>query len=205
MAVRSRPPTFGGAELRRTSPLLKIKKTLSEKGDPGTGLQVLFEFRSAILAGKANSGPQPPRFERGSGTDGTLVMVCQTLADVLGQTNVIPAGVRDGNHDVDIMHGLGLKGTVKRVRSKVTTQYESVMYIDFASDMNESALRRFAAELDTEPIHNLLHGSMGENLDTVSDDFRHANEAANFAVLFCLFGHWVSIRLVDGERPKRLR
>jgi len=57
--------------------------------------------------------------------------------------------------------------------------------------IDESALRRFAAELDTRAIHNLLHGSMGENLDTVSDDFRHADEAANFAVLFCLlqFGH----------------
>jgi hypothetical protein len=32
--------------------------------------------------------------------------------------------------------------------------------------IDESALRRFAAELDTQAIHNLLHGSMGENLDT---------------------------------------
>jgi hypothetical protein len=83
---------------------LKLKKTLSEEGYPGTGLQVLFEFCSAILAGKADSSPQPPRFELGSRTDDPLVMMTQTLPDVIGQTNVVPAGLRDGNDDVDIMH-----------------------------------------------------------------------------------------------------
>src|SRR5262245_33142843 len=72
----------------------RLNQSLSEKGDPGTGFQVLFEFRSAILAGKADSSPQPPRPERGSRTDDPLVMVSQTLPDVLGQTNVVPAGVR---------------------------------------------------------------------------------------------------------------
>jgi hypothetical protein len=38
-------------------------------------------------------------------------MVSQTLADVLGQANVIPTGMWDGNDDVDIAHGLGLKET----------------------------------------------------------------------------------------------
>jgi hypothetical protein len=38
-------------------------------------------------------------------------MMTQTLPDILGQTNVVPAGVRDGNDDVDIVHGLDLKET----------------------------------------------------------------------------------------------
>jgi hypothetical protein len=57
--------------------------------------------------------------------------------------------------------------------------------------IDELALQRFVVELDTGAIHNLPHGSLGENLHTVSGDFRHADDAANFAVLFCLlqFGH----------------
>ena len=87
---------------------MKLRKTpLSEKGYSGTSLQVLFEFCSAILAGKADSSPQPPRFEQGSRTDYSIVT--QTLPDVLGQANVVPVGVRDGNDDVHIMHALGLK------------------------------------------------------------------------------------------------
>jgi len=52
-------------------------------------------------------------------------------------------------------------------------------------------LRRFSEELDVAAINNLPLGSLGENCDTVSDDFRSAEEAANFALLFCLlqFGH----------------
>jgi hypothetical protein len=57
--------------------------------------------------------------------------------------------------------------------------------------LDESRLRRFADELDLATIRNIPHESLGENCDTVSDDFRGANEAANFALLFCLlqFGH----------------
>ena len=44
-------------------------------------------------------------------------MMTQTLPDILGQTNVVPARVRDGNDGVDIVHGLDLKEAVKRVKS----------------------------------------------------------------------------------------
>jgi hypothetical protein len=57
--------------------------------------------------------------------------------------------------------------------------------------IDEPALQRFAAQLDVEAVHDIQDNSMGENCDTVPDEFRHGYEAVNFAVLFSLlqFGH----------------
>lgn len=57
--------------------------------------------------------------------------------------------------------------------------------------LDETALQRFAAQLDVGTVHDILHSHMGENCDTVPDEFRHGYEAVNFALLFSLlqFGH----------------
>ena len=57
--------------------------------------------------------------------------------------------------------------------------------------IEKEALQRFAASVNPETICNLPHGSMGENCNTVAADFGRVEEAANFALVFCLlqFGH----------------
>lgn len=57
--------------------------------------------------------------------------------------------------------------------------------------VDEEALQRFAAELDVGMVQGILDQSMGENADTLPGEFRHARDAANFALLFSLlqFGH----------------
>lgn len=57
--------------------------------------------------------------------------------------------------------------------------------------IDEAALQRFSAQLDVRAVQDILHGTMGENCDTVSDEFRHGQDAVNFALLFSLlqFGY----------------
>ena len=57
--------------------------------------------------------------------------------------------------------------------------------------IDHEALQRFIEELDVEAIRDVMKGSLGENCDTLSDEFDSARDAVNFALLFCLlqFGH----------------
>ena len=57
--------------------------------------------------------------------------------------------------------------------------------------IDEAALKQFITQLNLAAVKNVLKGSMGENCDTVSDEFRNGQDAANFALLFSLlqFGH----------------
>jgi hypothetical protein len=53
------------------------------------------------------------------------------------------------------------------------------------------ALQRFAAQLNVGAVQDVMRGHMGENCDTVPDEFRHVRDAVNFALCFSLlqFGH----------------
>lgn len=53
------------------------------------------------------------------------------------------------------------------------------------------AIHRFIARLDTDAVAHIAEESMGENCDTIRDDFQNGKIAANFALTFCLlqFGH----------------
>jgi hypothetical protein len=57
--------------------------------------------------------------------------------------------------------------------------------------IDEARLLDFAANLNADEVQSLANGHLGENLDTVSDQFEDARNAVNFAVLFSLlqFGH----------------
>jgi hypothetical protein len=57
--------------------------------------------------------------------------------------------------------------------------------------IDEAALQRFTAQLDVGAVRDVMKGHMGENCDTVPDEFRHVQGAVNFALVFSLlqFGH----------------
>ena len=57
--------------------------------------------------------------------------------------------------------------------------------------IDEASLHRFASQLDVAMLQDILNRPMGENCDTVPEDFREGREAVNFALLFSLlqFGH----------------
>ncbi len=57
--------------------------------------------------------------------------------------------------------------------------------------VDDAALKRFAEQLDVNVVRGVLHAGMGENCDTVSNDFTQREDAVNFALLFSLlqFGH----------------
>lgn len=57
--------------------------------------------------------------------------------------------------------------------------------------IDEVALRRFVTRLEGSMVRDVLAGHMGENCDTMPEEFGCAREAVNFAVLFALlqFGH----------------
>ena len=65
--------------------------------------------------------------------------------------------------------------------------------VQIAKDVtiDQMALNRFVAQLDIEAVTRVAEGSMGENCDTLQDDFHSGDAAANFALTFCLlqFGH----------------
>jgi hypothetical protein len=57
--------------------------------------------------------------------------------------------------------------------------------------IDNAALKRFALQLDVGAIRNILEETLGENCDTLPDEFRNERDAVNFALLFALlqFGH----------------
>jgi hypothetical protein len=57
--------------------------------------------------------------------------------------------------------------------------------------IDQNAMNRFVAQLDSDAVACVAEGSMGENCDTVRDDFHSGDTAANFVLTFCLlqFGH----------------
>lgn len=57
--------------------------------------------------------------------------------------------------------------------------------------IDEAALQQFAAQLNVGAVRDVMRGHMGENCDTVPDEFRHVRDAVNFALVFSLlqFGH----------------
>jgi len=73
--------------------------------------------------------------------------------------------------------------------------------VEIARDVaiDEPALQRFAGQLDVPAIRDILQSSMGENCDTVANQFSNGDDAANFAVLFSLmqFGHGFRHELHD--------
>jgi hypothetical protein len=65
--------------------------------------------------------------------------------------------------------------------------------VQIAKDVtiDQDAVNRFAALLDIKAVARIAEGSMGENCDTLQEDFHSGDAAANFALTFCLlqFGH----------------
>jgi hypothetical protein len=65
--------------------------------------------------------------------------------------------------------------------------------VEVARDVsvNQAAVERFAEFLDVRSVREILHTPMGENCDTLPDEFENGREAANFAIVFSLaqLGH----------------
>lgn len=65
--------------------------------------------------------------------------------------------------------------------------------VEVAHDVSvdEAALQRFAELLDVRAVREILHTAMGGNCDTLPDEFKDGQEAANFAIVFSLaqLGH----------------
>ncbi|MFK5985235.1 MAG: queuosine salvage family protein [Pseudomonadota bacterium] len=57
--------------------------------------------------------------------------------------------------------------------------------------IDQMAMNEFVAELNINAVTCVAEGSMGENCDTIRDDFHSGDEAANFALTFCILqlGH----------------
>lgn len=65
--------------------------------------------------------------------------------------------------------------------------------LDVARDVSidDTRLLEFAGELKAREVANVTNEHMGENADTLPDQFEDARDAVNFAVFFSLlqFGH----------------
>src|SRR5215469_6955022 len=79
-------------------------------------------------------------------------------------------------------------------RQSLRTRSSSCLHaVEVARDVSidEAQLLDFAANLNAGEVRSVAKGHLGENLDTLSNQFEDARNAVNFAVLFSLlqFGH----------------
>ena len=74
-------PSFEGQAL--------LEKTFPQKGDSGASLQVALKLGGAISVRKADGGSQAPRAKRRGRLYYALVVLAESLADALSQSDVV--------------------------------------------------------------------------------------------------------------------